>query len=150
MAEVEVRRTMAADSQDVYQLIADVTRMGEWSPEATGAQWLSGEPGAVASTFRGNNRRPWVKWSTVCTVTIADPGKRFAFDVRAAGKPVSTWEFEIIPNAAGCEVVERWFDRRSAFYKMTSVITVGVTRRSVRNRQTMERTLEALASAVRS
>lgn len=150
MAEVEVRRTMAADPHDVYRLIADVTRMGEWSPEATGAQWLSGEPGAVASTFRGHNRRPWVKWSTICTVTIADPGKRFAFDVRAAGKPVSTWEFEIVPNAAGCEVVQRWFDRRSTFYTMTSMITVGLVRRSVRNRQTMERTLEALASAVRS
>ncbi|WP_433174943.1 SRPBCC family protein [Actinoallomurus sp. CA-150999] len=148
MATVEVRRMMGADPQDVYELIADVTRMGEWSPESTGAEWLSGEPGAVGSTFRGDNRRPWVKWSTICTVTVADRGKRFAFTVKAAGRPVATWEFEIAPRDGGCEVTERTLDQRSLFYKVTSVVTTGLGRRSVRNRWTMERTLDALAHAV--
>ena len=57
VATVEVRRTMTADPQQVYELIADVTRMVEWSPESAGAEWLTGEPGAVGSTFRGDNRR---------------------------------------------------------------------------------------------
>ncbi|MEU1804287.1 SRPBCC family protein [Streptomyces sp. NPDC019937] len=148
MATVEARRVMAADPQDVYELIADVTRIGEWSPEATGAEWLKGEPGAVGSTFRGHNRRPWVKWSTICTVTAADPGQRFAFDVKAAGRPVAAWEFEIVPRDGGCEVTQRTFDRRSLFFKATSVVTTGLGRRSARNRWTMERTLEALASSV--
>jgi hypothetical protein len=147
MATVEVRRAMAADPQYVYELIADVARMGEWSPEATGAEWLSGEPGAVASTFRGHNRRPWVKWSTICTVTAADPGRHFAFDVEAAGRPVAAWEFVIVPRDGGCEVIEQTFDQRSLFYKVTSVVTTGLGRRSVRNRRTMEQTLDALAHA---
>lgn len=149
MAPVEVRRAMDAAPQDVYKVIADVTRMGEWSPEATGAEWLSGEPGAVASTFRGHNRRPWVKWSTICTVTVADPGKHFAFDVKAAGRPVAAWEFVMVARDGGCEVIERTFDQRSLFYKVTSVVTTGLGRRSVRNRRTMERTLDALAHAVK-
>lgn len=148
MATVEVRRTIAAAPQDVYKLIADVTRIGEWSPEATGAEWLSGEPGAVSSTFRGHNRRPWVKWSTICTVTVADPGKHFAFEVTAAGRPVAAWEFVIVPRDDGCEVIERTCDQRSLFYKVTSVVTTGLGRRSVRNRRTMERTLDALAHTV--
>ncbi|WP_169814448.1 SRPBCC family protein [Nocardia pseudovaccinii] len=148
MAAVEVRHVMAGDRQKVYDLIADVTRMSEWSPESAGAEWLTGAPGAVGSTFRGDNRRPWVKWSTICTVTVADPGKRFAFAVRAAGRPVSTWEYEIAPHPKGCEVIERVFDQRSLFYKVTSVVTTGLGRRSVRNRRTMVQTLAALARFV--
>ncbi|MBU3065395.1 SRPBCC family protein [Nocardia sp. NEAU-G5] len=149
MTTVEVRHMMAADPETVYELIADVTRMGEWSPESAGGEWLTGEPGAVGSTFRGDNRRPWIKWSTICTVTAADPGKRFAFAVHASGRPVSAWEFEITAQPGGCEVIERFTDRRDLFYKMTSVVTTGFGRRSVRNRQTMEQTLAALARFVR-
>ena len=147
MGSVEVRRAMAADPVEVYELIADVTRMDEWSPESAGAGWVTGQPGAVGSTFRGYNRRPWVKWSTDCTVTVAEPGKLFAFDVAAAGRPVSAWEFEIVPRDGGCEVIERTFDRRGLLYKITSALTTGLGRRSVRNRWTMERTLEALGQA---
>jgi len=81
-ATVEVRRMMDGDPHKVYELIADVTRMVEWSPESAGAEWLTGEPGTVGSTFRGDNRRPWMKWSTNCTVIAADPGKRA--DLRSA------------------------------------------------------------------
>lgn len=61
MTTVEVRHVMAATPETVYELIADVTWMGEWSPESAGGEWLTGEPGAAGSTFRGDNRRPWIK-----------------------------------------------------------------------------------------
>lgn len=139
---------MTGDPQQVYELIADVTRMGEWSPESAGAEWLTGDPGAVGSTFRGDNQRPWMKWSTVCTVTVADPGKRFAFAVEANGRPISTWEFEITPRADGCEVTERTFDQRPPFYRLFTFLTTGLVPRSVHNRRTMARTLDALVRAV--
>ncbi|MBV8346575.1 MAG: SRPBCC family protein [Mycolicibacterium sp.] len=147
MATVEVRRMMAGDPQHVYELIADVTRMVEWSPESAGAEWLTGEPGTVGSTFRGDNRRPWMKWSTICTVITADPGKRFAFAVKAAGLPVSTWEYEITRRTGGCQVTERTFDQRPLRYRLMSFVSSGLRRSFVRNRQTMELTLVALARA---
>jgi uncharacterized protein YndB with AHSA1/START domain len=150
MTTVEVRRIMAGDPQKLYELITDVTRMSEWSPESAGAEWLSGEPGTVGSTFRGDNRRPWLKWSTICTVITAEPGKRFAFAVKAVGRPVSTWEYEITPRPSGCEVVERTIDLRSLLYMITSFVSTGLVPRSVRNRRTMEQTLDALARAVES
>lgn len=139
---------MAGDPQKLYELIADVTRMGEWSPESAGGEWLTGKPGTVGSTFRGDNRRPWMKWSTICTIIAAEPGKRFAFAVKAAGLPVSTWEYEITPRAGGCQVSERTFDQRPLRYRVMSVVSTGVRGRSVRNRRTMEQTLDALARAV--
>jgi hypothetical protein len=139
---------MAGNPQKVYELISDVTRMGEWSPESAGGEWLTGEPGVVGSTFRGDNRRPWIKWSTICTVIAAEPGKRFAFAVKGAGRPVSTWEYEITPRTGGCQVIERTCDQRGLLYKVTSVVSTGLGRRSVRNRRTMEQTLDALARFV--
>ncbi|MFD2416524.1 SRPBCC family protein [Amycolatopsis pigmentata] len=149
MAMVEVRRMMSGDAQQVYELISDVTRMAEWSPESAGAEWLTGEPGTVGSTFRGDNRRPWYKWSTVCTVTAADSGKRFAFAVSVRDQPVSTWEFEITPTPDGCEVTERTFDQRNLFFRMFTFLGTGGIPRSVRNRRTMTQTLDNLARAVR-
>lgn len=145
---IEVRRMMAGTPERVYELIADVTRMAEWSPESAGAEWLTGEPGTTGSTFRGDNRRSWTKWSTTCTVIAADPGERFAFTVSANGRLTAVWEFEIARRPVGCEVVERTVDRRDRFYKMFGFVTVGFGRRSNRNRRTMQQTLDALARAV--
>jgi hypothetical protein len=72
MATVEVSRRMAADPS-VYALIADVTRMDQWSPEAAGARWTRGEPGTVGARFRGRNRNGLLRWSTDCTVTAVEP-----------------------------------------------------------------------------
>ena len=48
---VEVSTTIAAPPESVYALVADLSRMGEWSPETTGVTWLGGaqepRPGAV-------------------------------------------------------------------------------------------------------
>ncbi|MGX1777168.1 SRPBCC family protein [Nocardia brasiliensis] len=145
---VEVRRVIAGDPRQVYELIADVTRMSEWSPESAGAEWISGEPGAVGSTFRGHNRRAWARWSTLCTVIAADPGRRFAFAVEDGGingEPGATWAFEIFARPGGCEVVERTVDSRNRFYRSLTWVTTGFQRRSARNRQTMQQTLSALA-----
>jgi hypothetical protein len=148
MATVEVQRMMAGDPREVYELIADVTRMGEWSPESTGGEWLTGEPGVVGSTFRGDNRRPWMKWSTYCTVIAAEPGRRFAFSVELADLPISTWEYQITPRTGGCQVNERTFDQRCLRYRLFSFLSSGVRGRTARNRLTMEQTLDALAHAV--
>jgi uncharacterized protein YndB with AHSA1/START domain len=145
VATVEVRRTMSASPEAVYALIADVTRMAEWSPESAGAEWLTGEPGTVGATFRGDNRRTWVQWSTTCTVTAAEPGRRFAFSVESVGRPVATWEYELAPRPDGCLVTERTTDQRPLLYKLSSFVTIGLGRRTSRNRWTMRQTLDALA-----
>ncbi|HAS09465.1 MAG TPA: SRPBCC family protein, partial [Acidimicrobiaceae bacterium] len=54
MSDVSVSREIAAPPQRVWELISDITRMGEWSPETTGGKWLKGATGpAVGARFRG-------------------------------------------------------------------------------------------------
>lgn len=45
MADVTVTREIAAPPEQVWDLVSDMTRMGEWSPEAPGGKWLGGASG---------------------------------------------------------------------------------------------------------
>ena len=65
MPDVEVTRIFAAKPEAVWSLVSDPTRMGEWSPENTGAEWIKGADGpAVGAKFRGSNARGRMKWKT--------------------------------------------------------------------------------------
>lgn len=102
---------IAAPPEAVYDLVADVASMGQWSPEATGA---AGAPQTLAAGdhFWGLNKRGIVRWFTRCTVVEADRGRRFVFDVDFPPMPVSRWTYEFEPTDAGCRVTETWDDRR--------------------------------------
>lgn len=104
--------TIAATSEDVYDLVVDVSRMGEWSPEATGT---IGHPSElrVGDKFWGMNRKGVFRWFTRCTVLAAVPGRRFEFDVDLGPSPISRWRYEFTRTPEGCEVTETWEDRRT-------------------------------------
>ena len=73
-----------APAAEVWDLVSDVTRIGEFSPETFEARWLDGATGPrPGARFRGHVRRNGrgpVYW-TVCTVVACDPGREFAFAV---------------------------------------------------------------------
>lgn len=148
MSDVEVSEDIAADPKVVYDLISDVTRMGEWSPETTSCRWLSGSgPAAVGARFRGTNRRHIAYWTTTCTVTAADPGRRFAFDVRWGPWSISQWSYDIEPTPDGCRVIEAWLDRRGTALRLGSPAVMGIVDRAAHNRRGMQTTLAALKAA---
>jgi hypothetical protein len=150
MADVEVTETVNADPGTLYGLVSDLPRMGEWSPENTGGKWLGGATGpTVGARFRGTNRAGVAVWATNVTVTAADPGRRFAFDVGFLGVPISTWEYDLAGAAGSCTVTERWTDRRPAFMRATSFLT-GVVNRNKHNRDGMQKTLQRLKAAAES
>lgn len=89
-----------APAEALWALVTDVTRAGEWSPEATGGVWLDGATGpAVGARFKGSNRRGRTKWATTCEVTEADPGREFSFVTGRPGKPETVWRY--VFEAAG-------------------------------------------------
>ncbi|WP_435610401.1 SRPBCC family protein [Streptomyces sp. C10-9-1] len=107
----------------VYAQVSDPTLMGRWSPENRGAVLRGAGPVAVGTVFDGRNRRGPLSWTTRCTVTAADPGRRFAFRVHAIGarRPrlpgrIATWEYRFEPvDGGGTRVTETWRDDRRAW-----------------------------------
>jgi uncharacterized protein YndB with AHSA1/START domain len=101
---------IAASADRVWDLVSDVTRIGEFSPETFEAQWLDDATGPRAGArFRGHVRRNGrgpVYWTT-CTVTAADPGREFGFSVGGLGaSTANTWRYLLEPAADGTDVTE--------------------------------------------
>jgi uncharacterized protein YndB with AHSA1/START domain len=96
-----------AAPEAVWQLVADITRMGEWSPECRRAEWEGGSTGpAVGAHFHGYNRAGTTEWDAPCLVTDCEPGKVFAFQVPPEGKVVTRWRFEFAPSGTGTTLTE--------------------------------------------
>ena len=146
--QLSVSREIRVPADRVWAMVADVTRMGEWSPETVGCTWLGKATGpAKGAKFRGTNRNGTKEWKTVATVVDCDPGRVFAFAVNAMGMGISEWRYTFEPTTSGCRVTESWTDRRNGLLKKLSPRASGVTDRAGRNRETMEQTLERLAAA---
>jgi hypothetical protein len=147
MSDIEVSEHIAAAPAELYEMVSDLPRMGEWSPENTGGKWLGGATGpTVGARFRGTNRAGVAVWATNVTVTAADPGRRFAFDVGFLGVPISTWEYTFADSGDGCAVTETWTDRRPGWMRASSFVT-GVRDRHRHNRRNMAETLTKLKAA---
>lgn len=147
--QISVERTIRADAGRLYELVTDLPRMGEWSPENTGGKWVKGATGpAVGAHFKGTNRNGWRRWSTDVVVTAADPGQRFAFDVSTGPFKVATWEYRFNQSGDATTVVQTWTDNRASFAKKVAPLVAGVRDRTERNRQNMEATLTKMAAAV--
>jgi uncharacterized protein YndB with AHSA1/START domain len=101
--------TINAPAENVYDLLADIAQMGRWSPECTGGRWVGDatEP-AVGARFKGSNRHGLMRWTTNCSVTKAERGKAFEWEVKESGM---RWGFRFEPAPGGGTVVTEYRDR---------------------------------------
>lgn len=112
-----VSRDIAAPAEKVWSLVADVTRMGEWSPENTGGTWQKGASGpALGAVFKGHNKSGLRRWSTTCTVVECQPGKVFEFAVTSGPIGVANWRYEFEDTESGCRVTESFRDNRASWF----------------------------------
>jgi uncharacterized protein YndB with AHSA1/START domain len=146
--QLSVERIVAAPPETVWAMVADVTRMCEFSPENTHCEWIGAtkEP-VVGAKFRGTNENGKKKWKTVSTVVDAQPGKSFAFVVKAGPFGVARWEYGFAPTAGGCQVTETWIDERGWVGRTLGGPVSGVSDRAEHNRAGMVTTLDRLAAA---
>jgi len=101
----EVSVDIDAPPQAVYDLVADVTRMGEWSPECISCEWLSHERGQGAR-FKGRNRRGLARWSTIAQVLVADRPRELSFATLHKGRPATRWTYALQPVGNGTSLTE--------------------------------------------
>ncbi len=145
---MSVTRDIGASPERVWAMVSDLTRMGEWSSENVGGEWIGGatgpEPGA---RFRGANQNGTKRWNSVVTVIDADPGLRFSFRVTAFGIKISDWGYDFEPTPTGCRVTETWTDLRPGWFKPLATLATGVAERQSHTRAGVELTLERLGAA---
>jgi hemerythrin-like domain-containing protein len=73
-AENGVAVTVEADIDQVWEVVRDVTRVGQWSHECVGAAWVGASTSAMpGARFRGRNRAGVFRWGRVCEIVSAEP-----------------------------------------------------------------------------
>jgi hypothetical protein len=105
----ELRRSdsivIARPPADVYAMVSDVTRMGEWSPVCKACWWDEGDGPRVGAWFTGRNETPARTWETRAQVVAAEPGREFAFTV---GGGWVRWTYTCDPAPDGTRLTESW------------------------------------------
>jgi hypothetical protein len=97
-----------ASPEAVYDLVSDLPRMGEWSPENIGGEWQGGGSGKVGDRYIGHNRTSERSWSVPVLVTVADRGRCFEFVTRPDEGPYVRWTYRLEPRGTGTRVTEIW------------------------------------------
>ena len=148
--DVSVERVIAASPTDVWALVSDPTRYGDWSPENTGAKWSGDATGpALGAKFRGSNRNGWARWTTVRTVTEYEPERVFSFR-SWLGIPIATWSYRLEPidvdGATHTKLAEHFTTHEPRPIEKMLEIALRMDSRPEFNRAGMEGTLAAVAA----
>lgn len=96
---------VARGSDELYDMVADVTRMGEWSPVCKACWWDEGSGPSVGGWFTGRNELPERTWETRSEVVVADRGREFAFVVSATS---TRWGYLFSDVDGGTRITESW------------------------------------------
>jgi hypothetical protein len=144
-ASAEASVKISADPAAVYKLITDLPTLASLGEEVEEMQWRKGSSAAPGARFKGRNSHEGRTWTTTCTVTDADPGRTFAFDVKTFGVvPVAHWRYELTPTEDGCTVTERTWDRRPGWIRKPAEMSTGVHDRQGANAEHIKQTLARL------
>jgi Polyketide cyclase / dehydrase and lipid transport len=114
-----------APPEVLYDLVADLTRMGEISSVCTGGFYDDDAVRGAGAWFTGRNQTPQLRWETRCHVVTADRPSEVAWEMcggralppeneaqpaapHGAEEPVSRWRYTFRAVEGGTEVVESW------------------------------------------
>ncbi len=96
---------IARPADSLYDMVSDVTRMGEWSPVCKACWWDEGNGPRVGARFTGRNETSERTWETRSEVVAAERGREFAFVV---GDSWVRWGYTFTPVDGGTKVTESW------------------------------------------
>lgn len=101
----------AAPPDAVWQIIADVTLIGQWSGECRSASLArSATAAAPGIRFRGWNTSGIFRWTRSCVFTVVDPPRHLAWrTVGLWGHVDSTeWHITLDPEGGGTRIVQTY------------------------------------------
>jgi hypothetical protein len=150
----EVSLVIRATPAALYDLVTDITRTPEFSPNVVRAGWVDGATGpAVGARFKAyaaprRGRAP----SNKPVVTVADPASEFAFNRTVPLAGTVEWRYQFVPENGATRVIESytvikpittlgWFIIGTLF---------GETDRKTALRADMQETLRRIKAAIES
>lgn len=93
----------------LWDVVADVTRIPEWSPVCHAVEWIDGSTTAVVGArFRGHNRLNGARWARDCVITEAVPGSVLAFSTLYKGEESTRWRYRFEPAGPSTRVSEAY------------------------------------------
>ena len=141
-----VTREVAASPDRIWSMVSDLPRMGEWSPENQGGEWMKGATAAALGVrFKGRNSNGKRSWKTVVEIVEFEPGRKISFALMVGPARWCDWVYEVEPAPSGTRVTHSWIDRRGRVANWLGGIVSGVKDRASHNRRNMESTLDAMA-----
>jgi uncharacterized protein YndB with AHSA1/START domain len=102
--ELRAETTIDAPPEVVWEVLGDVRRMPELSPELVRMIPLKTGGLRPGQWYLGVNRRKAVLWPTRSVVSAVEPGRSVSWDTRTSG---AQWVWELQPEGSGTRVVHR-------------------------------------------
>jgi uncharacterized protein YndB with AHSA1/START domain len=147
----EVSLHVGAPPQDVWDLVTDVTRIGEFSPETFEARWTRGSTGPeVGAAFKGHVKRNGVgpTYWALCHVTACVPNEVFEFAVGSESTKLTNWGYRLEAHGDGTLVTE--YFRIEPSLPMRLYWTALGPLRARTNQRGMRTTLERMKAVLES
>lgn len=106
----EVSTVVNAEPAAVYALVADVTRMPEFSPELRECRWLGGatQPQVGARFAARNKVRRGPSWVNKPVITTVEPGRVISWARTEPFAGTVEWTYRFDPHAEGTVVTESY------------------------------------------
>lgn len=148
MIEGSATTTIERSVDDVFAAVADVTRMGEWSPECTAARWVAPATGpAVGASFEGDNVArlgpiTLKRWTTTSEVTEYVPGEVLEF----VAEGYTTWRYEFETVDGGTRLTESY--RHAPYEGLQAFMYDTVARRPAAMVRGMQETLARIKQSL--
>lgn len=95
----------------VWEVISDVTRIGEWSHECRRAHLARGAQAAAPGIrFRGWNRSGIFRWTRSCVFTVVDPPRQLAWRTCGLWGHVDSteWSMTLEPADGGTRILQTY------------------------------------------
>ena len=105
-----VDRYIEAPPEALYDVIADVTRTPEITPDIVKVEWLDGATGpAIGARFKAINKQGrGPNWSNKPVITVLEPGRAIAWARTEPFAGTVEWRYRFEPEGTGTRVYESY------------------------------------------
>lgn len=86
----------------VWDIVSDLRRMGQWSPQCV-RMWVIGEEVKPGTRTINLNRQGWKRWPTTAKVVVFEPEQTLAFRIL---ENRTVWSYELEPSGGGTLLTE--------------------------------------------